>query len=179
MFYDMFNTSLETYHVPASFNSSTIIHFPKNTCTTELNDSRPVPPLMDTNPLLEPCMVLRVNRYGDDAVNTSAPGLPRTRLPACPLVFVYQVSLCQDRSCGPCWRLFHVFPCSPYNSLFLMFLCGFRMWSMNYFSILPVLFVSFCFGAILKSIIFCWISAFGSTCLHNHPRTRRCAPGAG
>ncbi|XP_039647986.1 uncharacterized protein LOC120553530 [Perca fluviatilis] len=42
VFTDIFNTSLETCHVPACFKSSTIIPVPKKPRTTGLNDFRPV-----------------------------------------------------------------------------------------------------------------------------------------
>ncbi|XP_035282188.1 uncharacterized protein LOC118231922 [Anguilla anguilla] len=42
VFTDIFNTSLETCHVPACFKTSTIIPVPKKTRTAGLNDYRPV-----------------------------------------------------------------------------------------------------------------------------------------
>ncbi|XP_072234402.1 uncharacterized protein itprid1 [Leuresthes tenuis] len=42
MFTDIFNSSLETCHVPACFKASTIIPIPKKTRLTGLNDYRPV-----------------------------------------------------------------------------------------------------------------------------------------
>lgn len=40
--FDIFNTSLETWHVPSCCKSSTIIPVLKKTRTTELNDYRPI-----------------------------------------------------------------------------------------------------------------------------------------
>ncbi|MFM9587201.1 reverse transcriptase domain-containing protein, partial [Streptomyces caniscabiei] len=86
MFTDIFNTSLETCHVPACFKSSTIIPVPKKPRPTGLNDYRPVAltsVVMKsfehlvlshlksiTDPLLDPLQfAYRANRSVDDAVN--------------------------------------------------------------------------------------------------------------
>ncbi|KAK0132299.1 RNA-directed DNA polymerase from mobile element jockey [Merluccius polli] len=86
VFTDIFNTSLETCHVPACFKTSTIIPVPKKPRTTGLNDFRPValtPLVMKsferlvlshlkdiTDPFLDPLQfAYRANRSVDDAVN--------------------------------------------------------------------------------------------------------------
>ncbi|KAF7644709.1 hypothetical protein LDENG_00217190, partial [Lucifuga dentata] len=86
VFTDIFDTSLETYHVPACFKSSTIIPVTKKPRTTGLNDYRPVAQTSMvmksfkclvlshlkaiTDPLLDPLMFAhRANRSVDDAVN--------------------------------------------------------------------------------------------------------------
>ena len=86
VFTDIFNTSLETCHVPACFKASTIIPVPKKLRTTGLNDYRPVAltsVVMKsferlvlshlkaiTDPLLDPLQfAYRANRSVDDAVN--------------------------------------------------------------------------------------------------------------
>ncbi|KAK0144347.1 RNA-directed DNA polymerase from mobile element jockey [Merluccius polli] len=86
VFTDIFNTSLETCHVPACFKTSTIIPVPKKPRTTGLNDFRPVAltsvvmksferlvlsHLKDiTDPFLDPLhFAYRANRSVDDAVN--------------------------------------------------------------------------------------------------------------
>ena len=86
VFTDIFNSSLETCHVPACFKASTIIPVPKKPRTTGLNDYRPValtsvvmksferlvlPHLKAiTVPLLDPRQfAYRANRSVDDAVN--------------------------------------------------------------------------------------------------------------
>ena len=86
VFTDIFNTSLETCHVPACFKTSTIIPVPKKTRTTGLQDYRPVAltsVVMKsferlvlaflksiTDPLLDPLQfAYRANRSVDDAVN--------------------------------------------------------------------------------------------------------------
>ena len=86
VFSDIFNTSLETCHVPACFKTSTIIPVPKKTRITGLNDYRPVAltsVVMKsferlvlshlksiTDPLLDPLQfAYRANRSVDDAVN--------------------------------------------------------------------------------------------------------------
>ena len=82
----IFNTSLETCHVPACFKTSTIIPVPKKTKITGLSDYRPVAltsVVMKaferlvlfylkaiTDPLLDPLQfAYRANRSVDDAVN--------------------------------------------------------------------------------------------------------------
>ncbi|KAK3537985.1 hypothetical protein QTP70_026510, partial [Hemibagrus guttatus] len=84
--HDIFNTSLETCHVPACFKTSAIVPVPKKTKITGLNDYRPVALtsvvmksferlvlsyLKDiTDPLLDPLQfAYRANRSVDDAVN--------------------------------------------------------------------------------------------------------------
>ncbi|KAF7651506.1 hypothetical protein LDENG_00110210, partial [Lucifuga dentata] len=83
VFTDIFNTSLETCHVPACFKSSTIITVPKIPRNTGLNDYRPVALTSvvmksfehlvlshlkaTTDPLLDPLQF--ANRSVDDAVN--------------------------------------------------------------------------------------------------------------
>ncbi|KAK3568450.1 hypothetical protein QTP86_007299 [Hemibagrus guttatus] len=86
VFTDIFNTSLETCHVPACFKTSAIVPVPKKTKITGLNDYRPVALtsvvmksferlvlsyLNDiTDPLLDPLQfAYRANRSVDDAVN--------------------------------------------------------------------------------------------------------------
>ncbi|KAK3533173.1 hypothetical protein QTP70_012426 [Hemibagrus guttatus] len=86
VFTDIFNTSLETCHVPACFKTSAIVPVPKKTKITGLNDYRPVALtsvvmksferlvlsyLKDiTDPLLDPLQfAYRANRCVDDAVN--------------------------------------------------------------------------------------------------------------
>ncbi|KAF7651059.1 hypothetical protein LDENG_00116650, partial [Lucifuga dentata] len=86
VFTDIFNTSLETCHLPACFKSSTIIPIPKKPRTTGLNDYRPTAltsVVMKsfehlvlshlkaiTDPLLDPLQfTYRANRSVDDAVN--------------------------------------------------------------------------------------------------------------
>ncbi|KAK3550119.1 hypothetical protein QTP86_021055, partial [Hemibagrus guttatus] len=81
VFTDIFNTSLETCHVPACFKTSDIVPVPKKTKITGLNDYRPVVMksfeclvlsyLKDiTDPLLDPLQfAYRANRSVDDAVN--------------------------------------------------------------------------------------------------------------
>ncbi|KAK3533182.1 hypothetical protein QTP70_013011 [Hemibagrus guttatus] len=86
VFTDIFNTSLETCHVPACFKTSAIVPVPKNTKITGRNDYRHVALtsvvmksferlvlsyLKDiTDPLLDPLQfAYRANRYADDAVN--------------------------------------------------------------------------------------------------------------
>ncbi|KAK3508055.1 hypothetical protein QTP70_011851, partial [Hemibagrus guttatus] len=86
VFTDIFNTSLETCHVPACFKTSAIVPVPKKTKITGLNDYRPVALtsvvmksfehlvlsyLKDiTDPLLDPLLfAYRANRSVDDAVN--------------------------------------------------------------------------------------------------------------
>ncbi|KAK0156400.1 putative RNA-directed DNA polymerase from transposon BS [Merluccius polli] len=86
VFTDIFNTSLETCHVPACFKTSTIIPVSKKPRTTGLNDFRPVAltsvvmksfehlvlsHLKDiTDPFLDPLQfAYRANRSVDDAVN--------------------------------------------------------------------------------------------------------------
>ncbi|KAK0134576.1 RNA-directed DNA polymerase from mobile element jockey [Merluccius polli] len=86
VFTDIFNTSLETCHMPACFKTSTIIPVPKKPRTTGLNDFRPVvltsvvmksferlvlSHLKDiTDPFLDPLQfTYRANRSVDDAVN--------------------------------------------------------------------------------------------------------------
>ncbi|KAK3505634.1 hypothetical protein QTP70_021029 [Hemibagrus guttatus] len=86
VFTDIFNTSLETCHVPACFKTSAIVPVPKKTKITGLNDYRPVALtsvvmksferlvlsyLKDiTDPLLDPLQfAYRANRSVDDAVN--------------------------------------------------------------------------------------------------------------
>ncbi|KAK3506179.1 hypothetical protein QTP70_031913, partial [Hemibagrus guttatus] len=86
VFTDIFNTSLETCHVPACFNTTAIVPVPKKTRITGLNDYRPVALtsvvmksferlvlscLKDiTDPLLDPLQfAYRANRSVDDAVN--------------------------------------------------------------------------------------------------------------
>ena len=86
VFTDIFNTSLETCHVPACFKSSTIIPVPKKPRITGLNDYRPVAMTSVvmksserlvlsqlksiTDPLLDPLQfAYRTNRSVDDAVN--------------------------------------------------------------------------------------------------------------
>ena len=86
LFTDIFNTSLETCHVPVCFKSSTIIPVPKKPRITGLNDYRPVAltsVVMKsferlvlshlksiTDPLLDPLQfAYRANRSVDDAVN--------------------------------------------------------------------------------------------------------------
>ncbi|KAK3516192.1 hypothetical protein QTP70_005691 [Hemibagrus guttatus] len=88
VFTDIFNTSLETCHVPACFKTSAIVPVPKKTKITGLNDYRPVARtsvvmksfeclvlsyLKDiTDPLLDPLQfAYRDNRSVDDAVNMS------------------------------------------------------------------------------------------------------------
>ncbi|KAK3515427.1 hypothetical protein QTP70_019918, partial [Hemibagrus guttatus] len=85
VFTDIFNTSLETCHVPACFKISAIVPVPKKTKITGLNDYRPVALtsvvmksferlvlsyLKDiTDPLLDPLQfAYRSNRSVDDAV---------------------------------------------------------------------------------------------------------------
>ncbi|KAK3538102.1 hypothetical protein QTP70_029823 [Hemibagrus guttatus] len=99
VFTDIFNTSLETCHVPACFKSSAIVPVPKKTKITGLNDYRPIALtsvimksfehlmlsyLKDiTDPLLDPLQfAYRANRSVDNAVNIpplhpSASGFPR------------------------------------------------------------------------------------------------------
>uniref|UniRef100_A0A8C5B5M9 General transcription factor IIH subunit 3 n=1 Tax=Gadus morhua TaxID=8049 RepID=A0A8C5B5M9_GADMO len=107
MFTEIFNTSLETCHVPACFKVSTIIPVPKKPRTTGLNDYRPVAltsVVMElferlvlshlksfTNPLLDPLQfAYRANRCVDDAnmaLHYTLPsGLPR--------------NICQNPVCG-------------------------------------------------------------------------------
>ncbi|KAK3563807.1 hypothetical protein QTP86_034657 [Hemibagrus guttatus] len=86
VFTDIFNTSLETCHVPACFKTSAIVPVPKKTKITGLNDYRPIALtsvvmksferlvlsyLKDiTDPLLDPLQfAYRANRSVDDAVN--------------------------------------------------------------------------------------------------------------
>ncbi|KAK3528818.1 hypothetical protein QTP70_011597 [Hemibagrus guttatus] len=86
VFTDIFNTSLETCHVPACFKTSAIVPVPKKTKITGLNDYRPVAltsVVMKsferlvlsylkaiTDPLLDPLQfAYRTNRSVDDAVN--------------------------------------------------------------------------------------------------------------
>ncbi|KAK3533984.1 hypothetical protein QTP70_035007, partial [Hemibagrus guttatus] len=86
VFTDIFNTSMETCHVPACFKTSAIVPVPKKTKITGLNDYRPVALtsvvmksferlmlsyLKDiTDPLLDPLQfTYRANRSVDDAVN--------------------------------------------------------------------------------------------------------------
>ncbi|KAK3548293.1 hypothetical protein QTP70_009090 [Hemibagrus guttatus] len=86
VFTDIFNTSLETCHVPACFKTSAIVPGPKKTKITGLNDYRPITLtsvvmksferlvlsyLKDiTDPLLDPLQfAYRANRSVDDAVN--------------------------------------------------------------------------------------------------------------
>ncbi|KAK3559074.1 hypothetical protein QTP86_002986 [Hemibagrus guttatus] len=86
VFTDIFNTSLETSHVPACFKTSAIVPVPKKTKITGFNDYRPVALtsvvmksferlvlsyLKDiTDPLLDPLQfAYRANRSVDDAVN--------------------------------------------------------------------------------------------------------------
>ncbi|KAK3561058.1 hypothetical protein QTP86_026377, partial [Hemibagrus guttatus] len=86
VFTDIFNTSLETCHVPACFKTSAIVPVPKKTKITGLNDYRPVALasvvmksferlalsyLKDiTDPLLDPLpFAYRANRSVDDAVS--------------------------------------------------------------------------------------------------------------
>uniref|UniRef100_A0AAQ4RZY3 Reverse transcriptase domain-containing protein n=1 Tax=Gasterosteus aculeatus aculeatus TaxID=481459 RepID=A0AAQ4RZY3_GASAC len=86
VFTDIFNTSLETCHVPACFKASTIIPVPKKPRITGLNDYRPVALTSGvmksferlvlthlkslTAPLLDPLQfAYRANRSVDDAVN--------------------------------------------------------------------------------------------------------------
>ena len=86
VFTDIFNTSLESCHVPACFKSSTIVPVPKKPRITGLNDYRPVAltsVVMKsferlvlhhlktiTGPLLDPLQfAYRANRSADDAVN--------------------------------------------------------------------------------------------------------------
>ncbi|KAK3548134.1 hypothetical protein QTP70_004875 [Hemibagrus guttatus] len=86
VFTDIFNTSLETCHVPACFKTSAIVPVPKKTKITGLNDYRPVALtsvvmksfehlvlsyLKDiTDPLLDPLQfAYRANRSVDDVVN--------------------------------------------------------------------------------------------------------------
>ncbi|KAK3531919.1 hypothetical protein QTP70_034420, partial [Hemibagrus guttatus] len=86
VFTDIFNTSLETCHVPACFKTSAIVPVPKKTKITGLNDYRPVALtsvvmksfeclvlsyLKDiTDPLLDPLQfAYRTNRSVDNAVN--------------------------------------------------------------------------------------------------------------
>ncbi|KAF0023368.1 hypothetical protein F2P81_023998 [Scophthalmus maximus] len=86
VFTDIFNTSLETCHVPACFKVSTIIPVPKKSRITGLNDYRPIAltsVVMKsferlvlshlkaiTSPLLDPVQfTYRPNRSVDDAVN--------------------------------------------------------------------------------------------------------------
>ena len=86
VFTEIFNTSLETCHVPACFRVSTIIRVPKKPWTAGLNDYRPVAVTSMvmksferlvlsrlksfTNPLLDPLQIAyRANRSKDDAVN--------------------------------------------------------------------------------------------------------------
>ncbi|KAK3548127.1 hypothetical protein QTP70_004864 [Hemibagrus guttatus] len=86
VFTDIFNTSLETCHVPACFKTSAIVPVPKKTKITGLNDYRPVALtsvvmksferlvlsyLKDiTDPLPDPLQfTYRANRSVDDAVN--------------------------------------------------------------------------------------------------------------
>ncbi|KAK3565321.1 hypothetical protein QTP86_005495 [Hemibagrus guttatus] len=86
VFTDIFNTSLETCHVPACFKTSAIVPVPKKTKITGLNDYRPIALtsvvmkyferlmlsyLKDiTDPLLDPLQfTYRANRSVDDAVN--------------------------------------------------------------------------------------------------------------
>ena len=86
VFTDIFNTSLETCHVPVCFKSSTIIPVPKKPRITGLNDYRPVAltsVVMKsferlvlshlksiTDPLLDPLQfAYRANRSVNDAVN--------------------------------------------------------------------------------------------------------------
>ncbi|KAK3509893.1 hypothetical protein QTP70_019373, partial [Hemibagrus guttatus] len=86
VFTDIFNTSLETCHVPACFKTSAIVPVPKKTKITGLNDYRPVALtsvvmksferlvlsyLKDiTDPFLDPLQfAYRANRSVDDAVN--------------------------------------------------------------------------------------------------------------
>ncbi|KAK3556665.1 hypothetical protein QTP70_011932 [Hemibagrus guttatus] len=86
VFTDIFNTSLETCHVPACFKTSAIVPVPKKTKITGLNDYRPVALtsvvmksferlvlsyLKDiADPLLDPLQfAYRANRSVDDAVN--------------------------------------------------------------------------------------------------------------
>ncbi|XP_062260115.1 uncharacterized protein LOC133968217 [Platichthys flesus] len=90
VFTDIFNTSLETCHVPACFKTSTIIPVPKKTKIAGLNDYRPdaltsvVMKAFErlmlshlkaiTNPLLDPLQfAYRANRSVDDAVNMALP----------------------------------------------------------------------------------------------------------
>ncbi|XP_039677788.1 uncharacterized protein PB18E9.04c-like [Perca fluviatilis] len=94
VFTDIFNTSLETCHVPACFKSSTIIPVPKKTRIAGLNDYRPVTltsVVMKsferlvlshlkslTEPLLEPLhFAYRANRSVDSTFHPPAPGLLR------------------------------------------------------------------------------------------------------
>ncbi|KAK3529058.1 hypothetical protein QTP70_014852, partial [Hemibagrus guttatus] len=86
VFTDIFNTSLETCHVPACFKTSAIVPVPKKTKITGLNDYRPIALtsvvmksfqrlvlsyLKDiTDPLLNPLQfAYRANRSVDDGVN--------------------------------------------------------------------------------------------------------------
>ncbi|KAK3548857.1 hypothetical protein QTP70_021281, partial [Hemibagrus guttatus] len=86
VFTDIFDTSLETCHVPACFKTSAIVPVPKKTKITGLNDYRPIALtsvvmksferlmlsyLKDiTDPLLDPLQfAYRANRSVDDAVN--------------------------------------------------------------------------------------------------------------
>ncbi|KAK3570550.1 hypothetical protein QTP86_022086, partial [Hemibagrus guttatus] len=86
VFTDIFDTSLETCHVPACFKTSAIVPVPKKTKITGLNDYRPITLtsvvmksferlmlsyLKDiTDPLLDPLQfAYRANRSVDDAVN--------------------------------------------------------------------------------------------------------------
>uniref|UniRef100_A0A3B3I122 Reverse transcriptase domain-containing protein n=1 Tax=Oryzias latipes TaxID=8090 RepID=A0A3B3I122_ORYLA len=86
VFTDIFNTSLESCHVPACFKRSTIVPVPKKPRITGLNDYRPValtsvvmksferlvlPHLKSfTSPLLDPLQfAYRANRSVDDAIN--------------------------------------------------------------------------------------------------------------
>ncbi|KAK3525817.1 hypothetical protein QTP70_010310 [Hemibagrus guttatus] len=86
VFTDIFNTSLETCHVPACFKTSAIVPVPKKTKITGLNDYRPITLtsvvmksferlvlsyLKDiTDPLLDPLQfIYRANKSVDDAVN--------------------------------------------------------------------------------------------------------------
>ncbi|KAK3538756.1 hypothetical protein QTP86_015647 [Hemibagrus guttatus] len=86
VFTDIFNTSLETCHVPACFKTSAIVPVPKKTKITGLNDYRPITLtsvvmksfeclmlsyLKDiTDPLLDSLQfAYRANRSVDDAVN--------------------------------------------------------------------------------------------------------------
>jgi len=85
VFTDIFNTSLETCHVPACFKTSTIIPVPKKPRSTGLNDFRPVTLIFVvvksferlvlshlkeiTDPLLDPLQfAYRASRSVDDAV---------------------------------------------------------------------------------------------------------------
>ncbi|KAI9999642.1 hypothetical protein NQD34_018320 [Periophthalmus magnuspinnatus] len=115
VFTDIFNTSLESCHVPACFKLSTIVPVPKKPRITGLNDYRPVAltsVLMKsferlvlhhlksfTSPLLDPLQfAYRANRSVDDTINLAlhfilqhldSPGNPRQD-PVCGLQLCIQ-----------------------------------------------------------------------------------------